>query len=176
MGSRETTHTRGKSGTLSAFIKLDHQILALTCQHCVKSDNDKAIASEIIVDQPSMSDLKTAIKDAKTDIAHLQTACAEYDEEEQTRLAVNHPWSAGARQKVEADRKLLRDFMIDLQALETFNPSFGTVARVSGISQDAQSGFIRDWALIKLDKNRFTKTKPQNLVSILYTLARLARN
>ncbi|RFU34840.1 hypothetical protein B7463_g1458, partial [Scytalidium lignicola] len=162
VGARETVNTGGLTGTLSAFLKLDDEICGLTCHHCVKSDNDKMITSEIVVDQPSTGDFKRAIESLKADIEMKQKLCKMYDEDEQTRIAIDRPWSVRVRQAVEADRKLLQDYIRDLPTLETFDPTFGTVNRVSGISKDEETGFIRDWALITLNKDRFINTKPQN--------------
>lgn len=125
-----------------------------------------ASEDQITIVQPAISDVEKEEAFVTDHINETQRVCDEFDAKVASANAGDgSPPPRGEKSYIKLNREMNKDMSARKDMLVNFKPSmpFGTLYYAPGISRDPVKGCIRDWALIKLDGDRFPEL-PHNVV------------
>lgn len=158
-----------RAGSLCLFLKIDSDNYALTCQHVVMSSlaEFRPGKDHDIIVQPARKDLReyeTHLNDGiEEETLQLEKIKTEEREAEEGGMSTKK-----AERKRDASQGQLKEYRDEKSKLPHVRLPLGILSHAPGISvhPDPDMKHKRDWALIKLDNERFQKPPP-NVVSYL---------
>ncbi|KFY28216.1 hypothetical protein V493_03048 [Pseudogymnoascus sp. VKM F-4281 (FW-2241)] len=172
MGASMGSSSLEKAGSLCLFLKIDGDNYALTCQHVVmfslaefRPGNDH----DIIV-QPAKEDLRkyeTHLNNGIEDeTLQLEKIKAEEREAKEGGMPIEK-----AEAKRKASQTQLDEYRDEKSKLPHVRLPLGILSHAPGISvhSDPDMKHKRDWALIKLDNERFQELPPNVLPPVHFT-------
>ncbi|OBT57012.1 hypothetical protein VE04_03122 [Pseudogymnoascus sp. 24MN13] len=157
------------AGSICLFLKIDDVNYALTCQHVVTSLQEAFTpgkGKDLIV-QPSKEDLEDdvnilnrRIEEAQTYLDNVAAGKLKYDRGEGPPPAATEKQIETTTTQLARDRE--RTTAME-SAMEEVRLPFGTLMCAPGITPHPTTNFRRDWALIKLNEDRFQSLPPNIL-------------
>jgi hypothetical protein len=155
------------AGSICVFLKIGGSNYALTCQHVVTTSSEASTPrnNPDIILQHAKKDLRDYETDRYYGIKEEKWVLEEFDAE---KLKSNKEgaWPVLEGMGVEAKLSLnkLNRCIADRLKMQNVRLPFGILAHAPGISTHPLMNHKRDWALVKLNDERF-QTLPPNVVS-----------
>jgi hypothetical protein len=155
------------AGSICLFLKIDGSNYALTCQHVVTASSEPLTPRNDpdIILQPAKKDLRRYETDRDYCIEEEKWALEEFDAK---KLRSNDEGVSPMLEEMGEEAKLslnkLNRCIADKLKMQHVRLPFGILAHAPGISTHPLTNHKRDWALVKLDDERF-QTLPPNIVS-----------
>ncbi|OBT75521.1 hypothetical protein VF21_04956 [Pseudogymnoascus sp. 05NY08] len=157
------------AGSICLFLKIDDVNYALTCQHCVTSSEEKFTPGKEngVILQPSKEDLEDDVNKLNELMAKPQAFLEKYEadklkferdrgvppEATDDQIDVYTEQLKGYRKRKTAMKSAMAEVILP----------FGTLMHAPGIKPHPTTNFRRDWALIKLNEDRFQSLPPNAL-------------
>lgn len=158
------------AGSICLFLKIDGVNYALTCQHCVTSSEEKFIPGKEngVILQPSKEDLEDDVNTLNELMAKPQAFLQKYDADKLKFKRDGGVPPEATDEQIKVFKGQLDGYQERKTAMETamveVSLPFGTLMHAPGIAPHHTTNFRRDWALIKLNEERF-QSLPPNVVS-----------
>ncbi|OBT49132.1 hypothetical protein VE00_00042 [Pseudogymnoascus sp. WSF 3629] len=154
------------AGSICLFLKIDGSDYALTCQHVVTASSEPLTPRNDpdIILQPAKQDLRRYETDRDYCIEEEKWALEEFDAK---KLRSNDEGVSPMLKEMGEEAKLslnkLNRCIADKLKMQHVRLPFGILAHAPGISTHPLTNHKRDWALVKLDDERF-QTLPPNIL------------
>lgn len=166
MGASIGNTTSNAAGSLCLYLKIDGSNYGLTCQHVATSSLAPFTSQDdpVIIHQPARKDLRAYEIDQDDGIEEETLALQKYEAEAKMAKEVSRTISLGRDQEVDESQTKLNRCIANKSKMEDVRLPFGVLTHAPGMSTHYLTNHKRDWALVKLDDERF-RTLPPNVVS-----------
>lgn len=157
----------GSVGSIFVFLKIDGSNYALTCEHVVTTSSEASTPRNDpdTILQPAKKDLRDYETDRDYGIEEEKWVLEEFDAK---KLKSNQEGASPVLEGMSEEAKLslnkLNRCIADKLKMQNVRLPFGILAHAPEISTHPLTNHKRDWALVKLNDERF-QTLPPNVVS-----------
>ncbi|OBT81969.1 hypothetical protein VE02_09313 [Pseudogymnoascus sp. 03VT05] len=165
MGASIGNANLDSAGSLCLYLKIDGINYGLTCQHVATSSKAPFTSPNdpVIILQPARKDLRKYEISQDDGIKEETPTCQEYQAEKEMAEEMNIPLSTGRTKAGQQSENKLKRCIANKLKMEDVRLPFGVLTHAPGISTHHLTNHIRDWALVKLDDERF-QTLPPNIL------------
>ncbi|ELR01896.1 hypothetical protein VC83_03942 [Pseudogymnoascus destructans] len=157
------------AGSICLFLKIDGVHYALTCQHVVTSSAEAFTPGKgkDLILQPSKGDLQDEATTLNGLMAKPQAFLEKFEADKLKFKRDEAPPPEATQDQADMFQKQLDGYRKRKTAMESamaeVSLPFGTLMHAPGIAPHPTTNFRRDWALIKLNEDRFQSLPPNVL-------------